>query len=242
MPSQFLNPRLARSILTAAALAACLSAAPAAAAPRHPTKASTADAYALATGDSMSTSLAVDEYVRLREKRSGDFLWFRRAGKAYVVEDPATLAQAREFFGALRALEPEQEALRQKQEALDDEERELDRQQEDLEQRMDRIADIDGETGGDMEEEFTVTEEATPPTEEERDDLEHELAMLRSQEEALRPRIRELESRNRELESVERSLDAREDKLEREAERKLWSLIDQSIKAGTAKPLPRSKI
>ena len=244
MSSHSVNRRVARSTLFAAVLAAgFIAATPSAAAlPRNPTDESTADAYALSMGEheqSMSTTLALDEYIRLREKRAGDFLWFRRAGKSYVIEDPATLAQARELFAPLRALEPEQEALRQRQEALDDDERELDRQQEDLERRMDRIADLDGETEGDMEEEFSVTEESAPPTDEERDQLEHELDMLRSQKDALRPRMQEIESRNRELETVERTLDAREEKLEHEAEKRLWVLIDQAVKAGTANALPR---
>jgi len=244
MSSHSVNRGVARWILAAAALAAGLLAVatPAAAAPRRTANESPADAYALSMGEnSMSTNLSLDEYVRLREKRSGDFLWFRRAGRAYLIEDPATLAQARELFAPLRALEPEQEDLRRRQDELDEAERELDRQQEDLEQRMDRIAEMDGETDGDAEEaEVVVGEEVGPPTDEERAELDHELEMLRSQDDALRPRMREIESRNRELESIDRSLDAREEKLEREAEGKLWILIDQAVKSGSARALPRS--
>lgn len=201
-----------------------------------PAAASTlADSYALATGEnSMSTNLSLDEYVRLHEKHTGDFLWFRRAGKAYLIEDPATLAQARELFASLRALEPEQEDLRRKEEALSEKEQELDRQQEDLERRTEALTENDGDTEGDVDDASMDTEVATP-TDAENAEVEKELDDLRSQREALRPRQQEIDAKSRELESVERSLDAREDKLEKEAEAKLWILIDGAVKKGLAK-------
>jgi hypothetical protein len=221
---------------------AALAASPAAAAPggsglQQSTDSPSADSYVLSTGDnSLSTNLSLDEYMRVRQKQSGDFLWFRRAGKAYLIDDPATLAQARELFTPLRALEPEQEDLRRRQEALNEKEQELDGRQEDLERRMEALTENDGETTGDGDDASMDTEEAAPPTEAERAEIEKELADLRSQEEALRPGLREMEAKNRELETVERSLDAREDKLEKEAEAKLWVLIDDAVRKGLATP------
>jgi bla regulator protein blaR1 len=227
--------------LAVLAAALCAATAPAAGeeGSRHRTDRPDQDAYVLAMGQhTMSTNLDFDAFARMREKRTGDFLWFRRAGKTYVVEDPATLRLAQELFAPLRALEPEQEALSRRQEELSEKEQELDREQDEIESRMDRLTD-DGETEYDGDTEFMVSEETTPPTEEERAELERELDELRGQQEALRPLQREIQAKNRELDAVERSLDAREEKLEREAEGRLWKLIDASIESGVAKPTPR---
>jgi len=171
----------------------------------------------------------------LREQRSGDFLWFRRGGKAYVIEDDAMLREARELFTPLRALEPEQEALRRRQDAVGEEKRELDRQQEDVERQIDGLTDHDGETEGDEDREFIAPEDAPPPTDEEQAELQRQLDELRGQQENLRPRQRELDAKNRDLDEAERALDAREEKLEREAEAKIWSLVDAAVRSGVAK-------
>ena len=104
---------------------------------------------------------------------------------------------------------------------------------------MDRLNEESGETEGEFDDdEFAIAEESDqpPPTEEQRAEIERQLDELHGQQDALHPRQRELESRNRELDAAERSLDAREDRLEREAETKLWSLIDAAVRSGTAKP------
>jgi hypothetical protein len=201
------------------------------------------DSYVLAMGShTMSTNLDFDAFARMREKRTGDFLWFRRSGKTYLVEDPATLREAQGFFASLRELEPEQEALGRRQEELSDLEQQLDREQDEIENRMERLTgedEVEAESDGDDDAEFMVTEQTAPPTEEERAAIDHELDELRGRQDALRPRQRELEAKDRELDAVERSLDARESKLEREAEAKLWKLIDASIASGVAKPSAR---
>lgn len=199
---------------------------------------STADAYVLSMGhEAMSTNLSLDETESLREKLSGDFLWFRRAGKAYVIEDAATLKEAYGYFAALRDLDPEREDLSRREEALTEKERELDRAQGEIDRQVDRLTDGEagGDTEGDEDSEFMVSDDAAPPTVEERAEIDRELEDLHGQQEALRPRQRELEAKDRELDTAERALDAREEKLERAAEEKLWSLLDAAVKNGTAK-------
>lgn len=223
-----------RTFSPAAVLLAWVAAVPLTAANER----STADAYVLAMGKScMSTNLDFDAFARMREKRAGDFLWFRRAGKTYLIEDPATLRQAHELFAPLRALEPEQQDLSRRQEELGQKEEELDRQQDELESQMERLTEEAGDTEGDWDEEFTVSEQTAPPNEEELAAIQRELDELRGQQDALHPRQRELDAKDRELEAVERRLDAREEKLEAEAEAKLWVLIDGSVKNGTARPM-----
>ena len=132
-----------RSVLPAALLlCAGLASTPAAAARGHE------DSYILSLGNSTTISNAsIEESVRFRGERTTDFLWARRAGKGYLIEDPATLKEARALFTPLRALEPEQEELRRREEALDEKERELDRQEEEVDRRMD-LASEDDDHGG----------------------------------------------------------------------------------------------
>jgi len=197
-----------------------------------PGEGSRRDAYVLVLGkDTFSTNLNFDSFAHMRESRSGDFLWFRRNGASYLIEDPATLREAQELFAPLRALEPKQKDLSRRQEALD-------REQDALDSQIDRLTEETGESGGDWDDEFAVPDEmeTAPPSDEDRAEIDRQLEELRNQQEALRPRQHEIESKNRELDSEERALDAREDKLERAAESRLWSLMDAAIRSGVAKP------
>jgi hypothetical protein len=219
-----------RSALSAAVLLfAGLAATPAAAAPggsgpKHSSRHSNEDSYILSLGNSStSTNISIDEYARLRGERAGDFLWFRRAGKAYLIEDPATLKEARALFAPLRALEPEQEDLRRREEALDEKEQGLDRQEEDIDRRM------DPGNGEDEWDDDDAGAQIAPASDADQKELERQRSEIRS-------RQREIEAASREIERVERSLDAREDAIEREAEAKLWTLIDAAAKRGLAKP------
>ena len=180
--------------------------------------ASREDAYILAVGDGWTSGgIDLDELGGMRKNLAGDFLWFRRAGVSYRVDDPAVLGKATRCFKPLRALEPEQEAFRQREERLDAKEESLDRQQDDIDKDL---------------EDFEADEEAGMPVDgSQRGELERRRDALEA------PRA-ELQSEQRELASVERELDAREEALEAEAEAALWRLIDETIASGAAKRLP----
>ncbi|HVQ54491.1 MAG TPA: hypothetical protein VMT25_04890 [Thermoanaerobaculia bacterium] len=203
-----------RAISAAGLLCAGLATAPAALA--HGRE----DAYILSFGNSTTvSSVSIDEYANLPGKRSADFLWFRRAGKAYVVEDPATLKEARALFAPLRALDPEREDLRRRQEALDEKEQELDQREDEVDRRLDVDSDDDDDAVG-----------PRSLSDADQHELEREMSEIRA-------RQREVQAADRDLERVERDLDAREDEIEREAEAKLWALIDEAIQKGVARPI-----
>ncbi len=193
--------------------------------PAHASHHADADGYILSIGNTMtSTNLSLDEYELLREKHSGDFLWFRRGRRTYLIEDHATLEECRSFFAPLRALEPEREDLRRREEALGEKEADLDREEEDLDARIDRMSD-----SGDDEDDDLDSAGPAPAS-------DAELRELPSRQADLRVRQRDLEARSRDLEKVDSSLEAREDAIEAAAEAKVWNLIDAAIKKGLAKP------
>jgi len=73
------------------------------------------------------------EFVEfLQEKISGDFIWFRRDGKSYVIRDPATIKRAMDFFAPVQDLDKKQEELGKQQEALGEKQEALGKQQEEV--------------------------------------------------------------------------------------------------------------
>lgn len=70
---------------------------------------------------------------RLSKKINGDFIWFERDEKSYVITDPA-------FLGQVKALFAPQEELEKKQDALGEQQDELGRQQDALGEQMEKIS------------------------------------------------------------------------------------------------------
>ena len=75
----------------------------------------------------------------LRHNLSGDFIWFIRDGKAYVIRDPATIKRAMEFFAPAQELGRKQEELGKQQEALGEQQEALGKQQEALGEQMEKV-------------------------------------------------------------------------------------------------------
>ncbi|HEX5433822.1 MAG TPA: M56 family metallopeptidase, partial [Candidatus Angelobacter sp.] len=69
---------------------------------------------------------------KLREKIKGDFIWFERDEKSYVITDPAFLARVSALFAP-------QEELSKQQDALGKQQDELGRQQDALGAQMDKV-------------------------------------------------------------------------------------------------------
>jgi DNA repair exonuclease SbcCD ATPase subunit len=171
------------------------------------------NAYVLARRDHWTSSTtSIEELERLHRRLSGDFLWFRRDGRAYLVRDRATLAEAFGLFDPMEELQPEMAELGRRQKEIDRKQAVLDREEEEL----DRIADrLDDDEEGRRESE--------------RRDLERRQRDLES-------RARRLEEAERKLEAVERSIDEREEALEKKAEEQLFELMDRTLREGIAAP------
>ncbi len=198
------------------ALAAAAGAAPGGEAHR---RADCGDSYILSRGDHWSISSGSLEALRATRRRfSGDFLWAMRGGREVLIRDPNTLAEATAAFSPMRELEPEQRALEGKQRDLESRQSDLDSEQEDVDRELDRLSDDESD------------EVAAPGSEETRRDLERRLRDLES-------RARALEGEDRELEAQERAIDERTDALEKQAEAKLWALVDRAVADGRAEVL-----
>lgn len=168
------------------------------------------DAYSLVLGDRWtSTNQSVEELERIRGRYDGDFLWVRRRGTAYVVQDGEKLSEARGLFDTLRALEPQQADLESRQRLADQKEEAIDRQRDEIEDRADGA---------------------------EEDDRDPSLDSALLELDAV---ARQVDAENRGLDAEERDLDRRSDELESAAEARLWSLVDGWIAEGSAQKASR---
>jgi beta-lactamase regulating signal transducer with metallopeptidase domain len=81
----------------------------------------------------MSGTMGDGEHVEeLRKTILGDFIWFQREGKSYIIHNQATVDRAKGFWAPQEELGKKQEALGARQEALG-------RQQEELGAKMEQI-------------------------------------------------------------------------------------------------------
>lgn len=85
--------------------------------------AGTCDSYVLHLAGSGSQTISgnLEDFRAAKQYLSGDYLWARRAGRAYVIGDHALVAQAYAFFAPQRELQPKQREVGAEIEALDKE-------------------------------------------------------------------------------------------------------------------------
>jgi hypothetical protein len=142
-------------------------------------------------GSSYATNVDIDELLRIRKAHRGDFLWFRRGGRTYLVTDPAVLAAGRDILRPVRELSREQEAASARLRPFEEREEELDREKERLEERAERLEGRDDRVAND-----------------ERDRLEAMERELDEKQQAAREEMREIEAEERRLEDREREVEA----------------------------------
>lgn len=170
------------------------------------------DAHVIVFNESSyATNVDLDQLLRIRKGRSGDFLWFLRGGRAYIVTDPGVLAAGREILAPVRALSREQEELSARLRPFEEREDELDREEERLEDRSERL---EGRDDG--------------AAKEQRERLEALRRELDEKQAAVKADMRELEAE-------ERRLDDREREVEAVADEQLARLIEDALRKGLAR-------
>ena len=87
------------------------------------------DRYVIVSGDSpifmSGDAQDVEHATSLRSRINGDFIWFQRGEKSYLIRDQATVKLAKEFFKAQQELGEKQQALGKQQQALGDQQRDV---------------------------------------------------------------------------------------------------------------------
>lgn len=169
-------------------------------------------AHALCLGQSTYvTGMNIEDFVAIRKARTGDFLWFRRDGKSYVVTDAAVLDAARIALRPVDELGREMKAVSERLAPYEKREAEIDGEDDTIDEAKDALDDRDD-----------------PAAEAERQRLE-----IRQREVESRRRTLELEMRK--VEAEERRLEEREREVERVADAAIERLAADALQRGLAR-------
>jgi len=167
--------------------------------------------YIYKRGDSHYTRLSgpfnesIDRMVKATKKYGNEFVWLRKNGRNYVIRDARTLAEVRQAFREVEAMEP---SLREVERRLKPFEREM----EEIEERVDALGDS------------LDDEEMAEST---RNSIE---ARLRDAEEALRAVEAKANVIEREMERLEKQ----SEKLEEVAEKRFEAIVERAVDSGVA--------
>ena len=214
---------------------------------------SNGDSYALIKGNGEHAEFSGswfdgnrEQLEKARKMAHGEFLWFTRDGKSYIVDDPATIAQIEAMYKPMEELGKKQEELGKQQEALGREQEkmgskreeasvptpDMTREMAELNQAMAKLQAKIGKT----------------VTQEELADIQGRLAEIQGRLGALQGEMGarmggfgwqqgRLGGQQGKLGAEQGRLGAAQGRLAVEADRTVKSIIDQSLKNGKAKPV-----
>jgi hypothetical protein len=186
------------------------------------------------------------EFDKARAQAHGDFLWFTRNGKSYVVDDPQIVARIQAMYKPMEDLGRQQEELGRKQEALGRQQEELGRKQEqasiptpDVSREMAQLnaalAKLESKKNG------TVTMDQLAEIQSRIGDLQGKLGGLEGEIGARQGEFGEQQGRLGEqqgrLGEEQGRLGAEQGRIAHQADMKVKSIIDESLKNGKARPV-----
>ena len=198
----------------------------------------------LGNSDSLTMSGTGDdaEHVqRLRKTIQGDFIWFERDDKSYVIRDQATIDRAHKLWAEQEDLGKKQGELGEKQEALGKEQEELGSK---VEQVRVNVPDITAELDKLKAELHALGSSATM---DQIGKLQSEIAELQEkmgsiqeqggeQQSKLGDQQSSLGEKQAKLGEEQARLGEKQAELARRATLRMKSLLDEAIKTGKAKP------
>jgi beta-lactamase regulating signal transducer with metallopeptidase domain len=192
----------------------------------------------------MSGSTEDAEHVqKLKKTIPGDFLWFERDEKSYIIRDQATIDRARKLWAP-------QEELGQKQEALGKQQEALGKQQEDLGAKMEQVrvnvpdmtVDLDKLKAELKQLSSSATMEQIGNIQSEIGDLQSKIGELQSkageQQSKLGEEMSALGEKQGKLGDEQGKLGDQQAELAQQATRQMKQLLDEAITKGTAQPEP----
>jgi hypothetical protein len=209
--------------------------------------------YALVTGsdDRISFSGEWDsdtqtEIDKARKMAHGKFLWFKRNGKSYFLDDPTVTAQIEAMYKPMEALGKQQEEVGRQQ-------KELGKQMEEVGQKMKEATVLTPEMRqkiDDLEKQMAKlgAMQGKTMTTEQWADLESKLGNLQGKIGTIQGEIGarqgvfggemgKLGGQMGELGGKQGELGAEQGRLAEEADRKIKAIIDKALKEGKARPV-----
>jgi beta-lactamase regulating signal transducer with metallopeptidase domain/uncharacterized protein YlzI (FlbEa/FlbD family) len=190
--------------------------------------------------------LNAEAIEKARKVAHGQFLWFTKNGKSYLVDDPAVVAQIEEMYKPMQELGRQQAELGHKQAELGKLQGELGRQMgqakftaPDLSKEMADLTAAMSKLQAEMGKEITREQLA---------EVQGKLAQLQGRlgamygrsgvsEDELGAKMGKLGEEQGKLGAEQGKLGAEQGTMGREAEQKVRSIIEESLKSGKAKPV-----
>jgi beta-lactamase regulating signal transducer with metallopeptidase domain len=193
---------------------------------------------------------------RLRGKINGDFIWFQRDEKSYVITDPQFLTRVKALFEPQDELSRQQDALGRQQHELGRQQDSLGLQQDELGKKMDEVSVKVPDISPDLERIHARLKQlqATGATQSELGSVQSQIGELQSrlgrlqsqagqqqsvvggQQSELGRKQSELGRKQSELGKQQAALGQQQSELARKASRELRNMFDDAISKGTAKP------
>jgi len=182
---------------------------------------------------------------KLRKQIPGDFIWFQRDEKSYIIRDQATVERARKLWAPQEELGAKQEELGKQQEALG-------KQQEELGARLQRIqvkvpdmtAELDKLRAELKALSSGATAEQVGKIQSEIGELQSKIGEVQSSAGEQQSKIGEemgaLGEKQGKLGEQQGELGRQQGELAERASREMKGLLDEAIKNGTAKPEPQT--
>ncbi|MGA9981537.1 MAG: M56 family metallopeptidase [Candidatus Sulfotelmatobacter sp.] len=192
----------------------------------------------------MSGSTEDAEHVeKLKKTIAGDFIWFERDEKSYIIRDQATIDRARKFGEPQEELGKKQEALGKQQEALGAQQEELGKKMEQVRVSIpDMTADLDKLKAELKQLSSSATMEQIGNIQSEIGDLQSKLGDLQSkagdQQSKLGEQMGALGDKQGKLGDQQGKLGDQQAELAQQATRQMKQLLDEAITKGTAQPEP----
>ena len=178
---------------------------------------------------------------RLKQRIQGDFIWFERDEKSYIIRDQATVDRARQLWAPQEELGKKQAALGKQQEALG-------KQQEELGQRMQAVRVKVPDMTAELDKLKAELQQLGPDaTVEQIGRIQSEIGRLQSkigriqsdagdQQGKVGEEMGALGEKQGELGRQQGELGRQQGELAEKANREMKQLLDDAIKKGTAQP------
>jgi beta-lactamase regulating signal transducer with metallopeptidase domain len=178
---------------------------------------------------------------KLKKQIPGDFIWFQRDEKSYIIRDQATVDRARGFWAGQEELGKKQEELGKQQEALG-------KQQEELGSKMEQVrVNVPDMTAALDKLKAKLQKLGPSATMEQIGDLQSEIGELQSKIGEIQSHAGEQQSKLGELQGElgekqgklgeeQGKLGEQQAEIAEKATRQMKELLDEAIKNGTAKP------
>jgi beta-lactamase regulating signal transducer with metallopeptidase domain len=207
--------------------------------------------FVIVTGksDSMTMSGTGEDarhVEKLKKQIPGDFIWFSRDEKSYIIRDQATITRARSFWAPQEELGKKQEALGKQQEELGAQQEALGKKQEEVRVKVpDMTAELDRLKAKIQKLGPSATVEQLGDLQSEFGELQSKIGEIQSaageQQGKLGDEQGALGEKQGKLGEEQGKLGEQQAALAEKATREMKQLLDEAIKNGTAQPEPQSE-